>query len=75
LAWTGVHGADIPVDAHALAHAIVGADGRVVAAPVFQAKGEEEEESREEGAAQGEKETGEKEKGSQEETPPLRPFA
>src|SRR6185437_11573359 len=51
-------------------------------APIFQAEGQEEKESRQEGrqkeiAAQGQgtEEAGEKEKGSQEETPPLAPFA
>jgi hypothetical protein len=74
LAWTGLHGADVPVGAHACADAIVDADGRV--ALIFQAEGQEEKESRqEEGAAEGTEEDGEKEKGNQksnqEETPPL----
>jgi ketosteroid isomerase-like protein len=76
LAWTGVHGADVPVGAHACADTIVDADGRV--AHIFQAEGQEEKESRqEEGAAQsqGTEEAGEEEKGSEEETPPLTPFA
>jgi len=76
LAWTGVHGADVPVGAHACADAIVDADGRV--ATIFQAEGQEEseEESRqEEGAAEGTEEDGEEEeKGNQEETPPLTKF-
>src|SRR5205814_1568313 len=69
LAWTGIHGADVPVGADARADA-VDADGGI--APIFQAEGQQEKESRqEEGAAEGTEEAGEKEKGSQEETPPL----
>src|SRR5205814_4395235 len=69
LAWTGIHGADVPVGADARADA-VDADGGI--APIFQAEGQQEKESRqEEGAAEGTEEASEKEKGSQEETPPL----
>jgi ketosteroid isomerase-like protein len=71
LAWTGVHGADVPVGAHARADTIVGADGRAVAAFVFQAQGQEEKETGQEVASEGQEETGEKEEGREKETPPL----
>jgi hypothetical protein len=72
LARTGIHGADVPVGTRASAHPIVVADGRV--APLFQAEGQTEKESRQEGAAEGEEKAGEKEgpQGEQEETASLK---
>ena len=66
MAWTGVHGADVPVGTDALAEPIVHANGRV--APLFQAEGTEKEESRQEVAAESE-EAAREEKGNKEETP------
>ena len=67
MAWTGVHGADVPVGAIAYASP-VHANGRVA---LFQAEGPEEKESRQESASEGEEEKTREEKGDQEETPPL----
>ena len=68
MAWTGIHGADVPVGAHARAFP-VHANGRV--ALLFQTEGPEEKESRQESAAESEEAEAREETGDEEETPPL----
>jgi ketosteroid isomerase-like protein len=75
LARSRVYGADVPVGAVASTHAVFDAGGRVAACAFFEAEGQEEKESRQEGAAQGKEKEGRQEKEvRQEETPPLDHF-